>query len=65
MVTGHKRPSKHIKNFVDIFLKPLLPRINSYVKGDFDFLKKCNRNLTKKLKTSILWCSKFINQYTK
>ena len=54
MVTGHKRPSKHIKNFVDIFLKPLLPRINSYVKGDFDFLKKCNRNLTKKLKTSIL-----------
>ena len=44
IVAGHKRPIKHLRNFVDIF-KPLLSKIKSYVKDDFDFLKKCKRNL--------------------
>ena len=35
---------------MDILLKPFLSKINSYVKDDFDFLKKCKRNLTKNSK---------------
>ena len=35
---------------MDILLKPLLPKIKSYAKDDFDFLKKCERNLTKNSK---------------
>ena len=35
---------------MDILLKPLLSKIKSYVKADFDFLKKCKRNLTKNSK---------------
>ena len=41
---------KRLSNFVDILLKPLLSKIKSYVKDDFDFLKKCKRNLTKNSK---------------
>ena len=44
IVAGQKPPIKHLRNFADIF-KPLLSKIKSYVKDDFDFLKKCKRNL--------------------
>ena len=43
-VAGHKSPTKRLSNFVDILLKLLLSKIKSYVKDDFDFLKKCKRN---------------------
>ena len=33
-----------------ILLKPLLSKIKCYVKDDFDFLKKCKRNLTENSK---------------
>ena len=36
--------------FLDILLKSLLSKIKSYVKDDFDFLKKCSRNLIKNSK---------------
>ena len=35
---------------MEILLWPLLPKIKSHVKDDFDFLKKCKRNLTKNSK---------------
>ena len=35
---------------MDILLWPLLPKIKSHVKQDFDLLKKCRRNLTKNSK---------------
>ena len=47
---GHKSPTKRLSNFVDILLWPLLPKIKSHVKHDFDLLKKCRRNLTKNSK---------------
>ena len=40
IVAGHKSPTKRLSIFVDILLKPLLSKIKSYVKDDFDFLKK-------------------------
>ena len=49
-VAGQKSPTKRLSNFVEIFLKLLLSKIKSYVKDDFDFLKKCKRNLTKNSK---------------
>ena len=49
-VAGQKSPTKRLSNFVDILLKLLLSKIKSYVKDDFDFLKKCKRNLTKNSK---------------
>ena len=50
IVAGHKSPTKRLSNFLDILLKPFLSKIKSYVKDDFDFLKKCKRNLTKNSK---------------
>ena len=50
MVVGHKSPTKRLSNFLEILLKPFLSKIKSYVKDDFDFLKKCKRNLTKNSK---------------
>ena len=35
---------------MEILLWPLLPKIKSHVKDDFDLLKKCKRNLTKNSK---------------
>ena len=49
-MAGYKCPSKRHSNFVDILLKPLLFKIKSYVKDDFDFLKKCKRNITENSK---------------
>ena len=40
IVAGHKSPTKRLSIFVDILLKPFLSKIKSYVKDDFDFLKK-------------------------
>ena len=51
LVAGHKCPTRHLSNFADVLLKS---QIKSYVKGDFDFLKKCKRNLTKGLKQASL-----------
>ena len=47
IVAGHKSPTKRLRNLVNILFKPLLSKIKNYVKDDFDFLKKCKRNLTK------------------
>ena len=46
----HKFPTKRLSNLVDILLKPLLSKIKSFVKDDFDFLQKCKRNLIKNSK---------------
>ena len=54
IVAGDKCSTKRLNNFVDILLKPLLSKIKSYVKDDFDFLKKMREKLNKKLKTNIL-----------
>ena len=45
IVARHKSTTKLLNNFVDILLKPILSKIKSYVKDDFDFLKKCKRNI--------------------
>ena len=50
ILAGHKCSTKHLSNFVDILLKPLLYKIKNSVKDDFDILKKCKRNLTKNSK---------------
>ena len=42
--------TKHLSNFLDIFLKPFLCKIKSYVKDDSEFLKKYKRKLTKNSK---------------
>ena len=47
IVASHKSLTKRLSKFVDILLIPLLPKIKSYAKDDFDFLKKCKRSLTK------------------
>ena len=49
IVPSHKFPTKRLSNFFDILLKPLLSKIKN-VKDDFDFLKKCKKNLTKNSK---------------
>ena len=54
IVAGHICLTKRLSNFVDIFVKPLLSKIKSYGKDDFDFLKKCKGKLNKKLETYIL-----------
>ena len=47
---SHKFWSKRLIDFADILFKPLLFKIKSFVKDDFDFLKKCDRNFTKNSK---------------
>ena len=47
IAAGHKCRTKGLSNFVDIPLKQLLSKIKSGVKDDFEFLKKCKRNLKK------------------
>ena len=47
VVTGHRWPTKLLRNFVDIPLKPLLSKVKIHVKDAFNFLKKCKRKLTK------------------
>ena len=47
IVAGDKSPTKRLSNFVDVLLKSLLSKIKSYIKHEFDFLKKCKRNLIK------------------
>ena len=49
-VRCHKFWSKRLIDFADILFKPLLFKIKSFVKDDFDFLKKCDRNFTKNSK---------------
>ena len=44
IVADHKSLTKDLSNFVDILLKPLLSKVKSCVKDDFDFKKKCKRN---------------------
>ena len=50
IVAGHKCSTKRLNNFVNILFKHLLFKIKSYVKDDFDFLKKCKSNLRKNSK---------------
>ena len=50
IVASHKSPTKRLSNFLDILLKLFLSKIKSYVKGEFDLLKKCKRKLTKNSK---------------
>ena len=50
IVASHKSPTKRLSNFLDILLKLFLFKIKSYVKGEFDLLKKCKRKLTKNSK---------------
>ena len=49
-IVGHKCSTKRLSNFPDILIKPLLSKIKSYIKYDFDFLKKCKTNLIKNSK---------------
>ena len=54
LVADHKCPTKDLSSFVDVLHYPLWSQIKSYVKDDFDFLKKRQEKLKKDLKTKDL-----------
>ena len=77
MVAGHKCPTTRLSNFVNILFKPLLSNINVNVinvnvmlltqnlyKRWFWLSQKMQEKLNKKLMTCVLWCNKFIHQFT-
>ena len=47
IVAGHNCPTKWLNNFVDVLLKYFLSKVQSYIKDDLDFSKKCKRKLNR------------------
>ena len=37
---GPENPTQRLSNFIEILLKPLVPTLKTYIKDDWDFLRK-------------------------
>ena len=50
IIAGTKAPTRHLSDLISEILRPIVPKQTSYVKDDWDYLRKIPRNLNGKYK---------------
>ena len=61
IVAGPQAPTQHLSELLEKLLSPLVPQLRSYVKDDWDFLRKFPRQLDPHCK---LYSCDVVNLYT-